>query len=177
MRIVISMLDHRLYPSRERGTRPHSLPGSLCRCVRAKISAILFHSRNFDRPNEIFRSNSPHGYVESYPPSPSFDHSVYINADILSLFSSFLFSVSLRLKVWHLVDFFFSRLEKRDLTCLRIESLSWKLWNINAGYAIKRNKAFFSLYFPSVVLHCCSRKIWFTSLSIELLFENCEIYV
>ena len=34
--------------------------------LHAKISAILFHSRNFDRPNppnEIFRSNSPQGIV------------------------------------------------------------------------------------------------------------------
>lgn len=120
------------------------------------------------------------GYVESYPPSPSFDHSVYINADILSLFSSFLFSVSLRLKVWHSVDFFFSRLEKRDLTCLRIESLSWKLWNINAGYAIKRNKAFFSLYFLSVVLHCCvlekyDLRLWALNFYSKIVKYTCNL--
>lgn len=161
MRIVISMLGHRLYASSVRGTWPHSLPGSgpsLCRCVRAKISAILFHSRNFDRPNEIFRSNSPHGIrriVSSF--SLFLHHSVYINTDILSLFSSFLFCV---VSLWLMVHFdrilfFFSSLEKRDLTRLRIESLSWKLWNINVEIRL-----FFSLYFLSAVLEKYDLRLW-----------------
>lgn len=101
----------------------------------------------------------PHtGYVESYPPSPSFSIILFISIRISYLFFPPSFSVLFRCGWWYIsieFFFFFSSLEKRDLTRLRIESLSWKLWNINVEIRL-----FFSLYFLSAVLEKYDLRLW-----------------